>query len=279
VVCGWLLLSSVVAACGGESAAKMRKKIRVEHAPRVARIVEEDLQRHTVGLRLAADRIAPGFVKVQGEQREREMRVAFKRLRSAKKGVPELVISPMSFMAAVGSDGEVIARDSDPDPMKGMNLATRFIAVKMALAGTEGTQIGEFENLEKSGKPSVTIVMAAPARYRGHVVGALVLGIPLWRLQQRLSRQLQGEEAASKKEVVIWVYLYRGAELFHHGTPRDLDSIVPGPELRQAGLRASPGGFTGEVSQFGYEYGYGVRPLRMLGADIGTVIFRMEPSR
>jgi hypothetical protein len=257
----------------------MRKKIRFEHAPRVAHLVEEDLQRHTLGLRLAAERIAPGFVKVQGEQREREMRQAFKHVRNAKKGVRELVISPMSFMAAVGADGEVIARDSEPDPMKGMNLGRRFGVVKAALSGSEGTQIGQFENLEKNGKPSVTIVMAAPARYRGQVVGALVLGIPLWRLQQRLSKQLQMEEAASKKEVVIWVYIYRGAELFHHGTPRDLDSVVPSPEQRQAALRSSPGGFTGEVSQFGFEYGYGVRPLRILGDDIGTVIFRMEPGR
>jgi hypothetical protein len=276
---GVLLALSFAVACGGETAAQMRKKVRFQHAPRVARIVEEDMKRHTLGLRLAADRIAPGFVKVQGEQRERDMRVAFKRIRSAKKGVSELVISPMSFMAAVGTDGVVIARDSDPDPMKGMKLAKQFPVVKAALAGHEGTQIGQFETLEKNGKPSVTIVMAAPARYHGQVVGALVLGIPLWRLQQRLSKQLQMEEAASKQEVVIWVYLYRGAELFHHGTPRDLDSIVPSPEQRLAGLRASPGGFTGEVSQFGYDYGYGVRPLPMLADDIGAVIFRMEPGR
>ena len=32
----------------------------------------------------------------------------------------------------------------------------------------------------------------------------------------------------------------------------------------------------GEVAQYGYFYGYGVRPLRVLGPDIGVVIFRME---
>ena len=48
---------------------------------------------------------------------------------------------------------------------------------------------------------------------------------------------------------------------------------------RKAGLRASPGGFTGELQQFGYWYGWGVRPLRVLGDDVGAVIFRMEPAR
>ena len=45
---------------------------------------------------------------------------------------------------------------------------------------------------------------------------------------------------------------------------------------RRAGLAKSPGGFTGEVAQYAFWYGYGVRPLRALGPDIGVVIFRME---
>ena len=48
---------------------------------------------------------------------------------------------------------------------------------------------------------------------------------------------------------------------------------------RKAGLAKSPGGFTGGVQQHSAWYGYGVRPLRVLGPDIGTVIFRMDPHR
>jgi hypothetical protein len=273
------LVVALAPACEGERGGASRKKIRLEHGPRIAQIVIDDLQRHEAGLRQAAQRIAPGFVKVQGEQRERDMRQVFKLIRSPKKGVPELVISPLSFIAAVGTDGIAIARDSEPDAMKGMDLAKAFPVVKAALAGAEGWQLGEFESLEKNGKPSVTIVMAAPARYRGEVVGTLVLGIPLWRLQQRLTKQLQMESAGGKQGVVLWVYLYRAGELFHHGTPRDLDNVVPGEAARKAGLRASPGGFTGELQQFGYWYGWGVRPLRVLGDDVGAVIFRMQPAR
>jgi hypothetical protein len=122
--------------------------------------------------------------------------------------------------------------------------------------------------------------MAAPAHYKGEVVGALVLGIPLWRLQQRLSKQLQMEEAGKSKKqgVVIWSYIYRGDELHHHGTPRDLDQIVPDAKTRKAGLARSPGGFTGEAQQYGYWYGYGVRPLPLLGKDAGVIVFRMDPQ-
>ncbi len=272
-----MLASLALCACEKRGAAEARKKIRLEHAPRVAAIVRDDLQRHRAGLQHAADRVAAGFVKVSGEQQEREMRLVLKLLRSPKKGVQELVISPLSFIAAVDKSGVVIARDSEPDHMKGMNLASMFPTVKDALAGKEGFAIGQFASLEPGGKPSVTIIMAAPAHYHGEVVGALALGIPLWRLQQRLSKQLQMEEGGKKPGLVIWVYLYRGDEVFSHGTPRDLDQIVPDAKTRSQGLARSPGGFTGEVAQYGYWYGYGVRPLRLLGDGIGVVIFRMDP--
>ena len=83
-------------------------------------------------------------------------------------------------------------------------------------------------------------------------------------------------ELAGKERVVVWVYVYQGDVLHHHGTPPDLDKLVPDANARKAGLAKSPGGFTGQVQQYGFWYGYGVRPLRVLGPDVGVVIFRME---
>jgi hypothetical protein len=271
------VIAGTLLACGGSEAGEARRRIREKHAPRVAEIVIEDLVRHRRGIVRAADRIAAGFVKVSGEQQEKDMRTVLALLRNAKKGIPELIISPMSFMAVVGMDGRVIARNAEPDRMKGMDLATQFPVVKRALAGETGYALGEFKSLEKDGKPSVTILMAAPAHYRGAVVGALVLGIPLWRFQQRLSKQLQAEAAGPESGIVLWAYLYRGAELHKHGTPPDLDLLVPDDETRRAGYAKSPGGFTGEVAQHGFWYGWGVRPLRVLGDDVGMIVFRMDP--
>lgn len=262
-------------ACGHDGAPNARAHIRKEHGPRVQALVLDTLERHRAGLQHGADRIAAGFVKVSGEQQEVEMRKVLKLLRSPKRGISELVISPMSFMAVVGPDGKAIARDLEPDHMKGLDLGKSFASVRGALAGQAGFEVGEFESTEPGGKPSVSIVMAAPAHYDGKVVGALVLGIPLWRLQQQLSKQLQ-MELAGKDRVVIWVYVYRGAELFHHGTPPDLDKLIPDAGVRKAGLAKSPGGFTGEIAQYAYWYGWGVRPLRVLGPDLGVVLFRME---
>lgn len=268
-------LSLVMCACGGSGAPKARAAIRNQHAPRVQQIVLDIMRRHDIGIRQAADRIAAGFVKVSGDKQEEDMRQVLKLVRSPKRGVPELVISPMSFIAVVGKDGKCIARDLEPDPMKGMDLAKQFPVVADALNGKTGTAIGEFMAEDKT--PSVTILMAAPAHYKGEVVGALVLGIPLWRLQQVLTKQMQ-MELAGKKGIVFWVYVYRGAQLHMHGTPPDLDKLVPDAKTREAGLAKSPGGFTGEVQQYSYWYGYGVRPLRVLGPDIGAVLFMMEPD-
>jgi hypothetical protein len=64
--------------------------------------------------------------------------------------------------------------------------------------------------------------------------------------------------------------------LYFHGTPPDLDKLVPDHAAREVGLRASPGGYTGALQQYAYWYAYGVRPLRVLGPDLGVVIFRMQ---
>lgn len=272
-----LLLAHAAGACGKSGAPQARQAIRTQHSARVQAILLELVNRHERGLQQAADRVAAGFVKVSGEQQEREMRAVLKLVRNTKKGVPELVISPMSFLAVVGPDGLCIARDTEPDRMKGMDLGKQFPVVAEALQGKAGMAIGEFAATEPNSKPSVTILMAAPAHREGKVVGAMVLGIPLWRLQQVLSKQLQ-MELAGKDRVVIWVYVYRGAELYMHGTPPDLDKLVPDAATRRAGLAKSPGGFTGEVAQYAFWYGYGVRPLRLLGPDIGVVIFQMEPD-
>lgn len=264
--------------CGEPGGQVSRKLIRDKHAPRAAKIVLDDVASHQKGLVAGAKRIAAGFVRVQGEQQEVEMRQALEILRSPKRGVRELIISPMSFIAAVGLDGKVICRNGEAkdDKLRGMDFGSRFVPVQQALAGEVSYGLVQFESLEKDGKPSVSLVVAAPVHYQGKVVGALVAGIQLWRLSQRLSRQLQ-IELAGKDGVVIWVYVYQGERLHHHGTPPDLDALVPDAATRAAGLAKSPGGFTGAVQQYAYWYGYGVRPLRVLGDDVGIVVFQMDP--
>jgi hypothetical protein len=267
-------------ACGEEGAPVQRKIIATQHAPRIGSIIKDDIERHTRGIEKGAQLIAPGFVTVESARLEEQMRKALKYIRNTKTGVPELMISSMSFMAAVGMDGVAIARDGEAehDKMKGMKLGQLYPSVKNALEGKAGWQIAEFANPGGSGKPSVTILMAAPSIHEGKVVGALTLGIPMWRLQQRLSKQLAMEEVGNKPGLVLFVYLYRGDELFFHGTPPEFETLLPKHKERTAALAKSPKGYTGELLQRGFWYGYGVKPLPILGPDFGTMVVRMDPN-
>lgn len=275
-----LLCLNVLVACEGDKAKAQRHVIATKHGSRVGSIIKDDLERHARGLTVGAAKIAPGFVKVEGLQQDQDMRQVLKILRNTKTGVPELIISPMSFMAVVGMDGVAIARDVElpQDKMKGMELGKLFPSVQKALAGEAGWEVGQFESTEKGGKASVSIVMAAPSLYDGKVVGALMLGIPMWRLQQRISKQIVMEESGSKPGLVLWVYLYRGEELFFHGTPPDLEKLFPPKAERDEQLAKSPKGFTGEFQDKGFWYAYGVKPLPLLGPDFGAIIVRMDPN-
>lgn len=276
--CTVVAFAFLLTACGDEGAAVARQKLRQVHVPAVQKIVREDIERHLGGLERAATRLEPSFATgLEINRRERQMRVALKKLRVPPRGIAELVVSPMSFLAAVDEGGVVIARDSDEDRMKGMALGAEMAVVRDALAGRAGYGLAEFANRDRGGEPSVTILFAQPVAAEGRNVGAVVAGIPLWRMAQRLSRQLQIDNAG-EAGAIFWAYLYRGDALHHFGTPPDLDQLVPDAAARAAGLRESPGGFTGEVIQFGRWYGYAVVPLPRIAPDVGMILFRSDPT-
>jgi len=275
-----LALSSLVA-CGPSDAGPARRTIREVHAAEVKRMLREDVARHLEGVARAAERLAPGFTAELPDEatRERQIRYALRKLREPPRGVRQLIASPMTFLAALEPDGKVFARDVTPDPMKGLQLGALFPSVRTALTeGRPAFVLGEFPRTA-TGDPSPSIVFAAPSRASddGRIVGGAALGIPLWRLEQRISRQLQLDHA-SEQGVVLWSYVYRGDDLISQQAAHpDLDTIAPDAQTRRAGLARSPGGFTLEREQYGRWYAFGVLPIPMLGEDVGVVIVRSDP--
>ena len=287
VLVGIVALSSTAAAvwgCGPDGAPNARRVIRETHADEVRQMVREDKQRHFVGVRKAAEKLAPGYLVEDPVRREREVRFAVKRLQQPPRGITEFIASPMSFLAAVGTDGKVIARDAEPDRMRGMDMGAQYPLVRAALAeGREGYALGEFADPSRPEEPpSVSMLFAAPARRDAdgdgtrEVVGAVVAGIPLWRMSQRMGRQLALNHA-DQQGVILWVYIYKGDRLFHFDTPPDLNQVIPSGADIQRGLRDHPRGWTGEVQQFGRWYGWGVVPLPTIGEDVGALIVRSDP--
>ncbi len=274
-----LLLGALLLGACEEGAQHCQQQIIREHAPRVRAIVREDIERGVTGVSRAATKLARGFLIEDHERRQSEMRTALHLLRQPPRGISELMISPMSFLAAIDEQGIVIARDAEPDPMAGFDAKQAFGVVRRALeAGEAGYALEEFPNLLPDQPGSRTVLYAAPVRHQGRIVGVVLAGTPLWRTAQRVGRQIQAEMPEHMRDGgVLWVYLFEGEHLYHHGTPPDMDSIVPDAAARRAGLERSPGGFTGELVQFGRWYGMGVVPLPRIAPDVGAVVFCSDP--
>ena len=275
-----LLLSLLcLVACGPDGAPNARKVIRETHAVEVKRLVVDDIEDHLVGVKAAGLRIAPGFAVQDPKQRESQMRTALRLLTKPPRGIPQLVASARTFTAAVEPGGVVIATDAkeERDRMTGVNLGQLFDLVRKALAGSTGYDVVTFPPIEEGTEGSVSLLFAAPSIAKdGKIVGAVLTGIPLWRLSQRLTKQLQLDHVG-EKGAILWVYVFKGDKLHHFGTPPDLDTMVPDAAARKAGLAKSAGGYTGEFMQFGRWYAYGVLPIRVLGPDMGVIIFRSDP--
>lgn len=272
---GALFLVLVPAAgCREDEASEAQAAIRETHLPALLRTIEEDVVRHRQGIREAATRLAPGFEVEDEALRERQMRAALRYVQEPPKGISELIISPKSFLAAVDANGKVIARDADPDRMKGMDMKARFAVVRGALEeGQEGFELGLFE---RDGERSISMLFAAPVKKEDATRGAIVTGIPLWRMAQRLSRQLRVEHAAAiEKGLVLWAYLVRGDEVFHFGTPPELDAVLPDANARREALSTQPTP-TGHVKLHARTYAWGLAKAPAIGDDVALLVFRSD---
>ncbi len=263
---------ALLAGCESKAAVQRTEaRLRDVDRARVEALIEQDLANHQGGVVKAAEKLAPGFAVADPDVRERQVRAALRILQQPKKGIDEFVASPMSFLAAVGPDGVVVARDREPDRMKGQRFEERFQVVRQALEGTAATGLGEFFAEDPDAPSSWSILFAAPSIREGKVVGAVLAGIPLSRLAQRLSRQFRVEQA---ERAPVWVYLYKGDRLFHWATPPEVDALVRDPAARATALAKSPAGYTASARLQGELQVIGVFPLELLGPDLGTIIVR-----
>ena len=274
----WLATVAAWLGCNlSASTEHTREKLRNAHLPRIHELVQRDVEAHRGAVEQAGDKLTPGFGLKDTDRREREMRSALRVLQDPRRGIEAFVASPMSFLAAVDRDGVVVARDRNPDRMKGQDFKTRFQVVAGALEGRPGMALGEFFAEDPEAPSSWSLLFAAPADKNGQVEGAILAGIPLARLAQRLSRQLRVENAGEiEKGLGLWVYLYKGDRIFHWDTPPEVDAALPDAARRREGLRSSSTGFEDKARVTGELYLYGVYPLPEIGPDVGVVIFRSE---
>ena len=277
-----LIAMAAISMAGCSSgAANARKKIREVHVPEVRKMIESDIVKHIGGVQKAALKIAPGFRVEDPETRMKQLRVGLKYLHEPPRGVQELIASPLTFLAAIGKDGMLITRDVEPDPLRGENFAEKYEVVRNALdkgiTGYAVVEVGSEITIANDAPSPEFLVFVAPSQLEGETVGAVMVGIPLWRLEQRISRQLQLDNTREKGGV-FWSYVYHGQALYAQvGAHPDLDTIIPKAADRAAKLESSPHGFTAEAEQYGRWYAFGIWPAPVLGENIGVLIVRSDP--
>ena len=246
--------------------------------PRIRQIIERDIALHREGLVEVAERLAPGFGVEDPAQRERQMRIALRRMTQPVGGVRPLVQTAMSFLAAFGTDGVCIARDKEPDLMRGRNYLEEVPLLARALAGEPAYGMAEFQS-GGDAESAFAITFVQPVRRDGAVVGAIMGGIPFGRMAGRISRQLQLENSEQRRQgLALWVYFYAGERTFHFGVPPDLHPIVPEASVWRERLGATTtGDAVGTGMVYGREYGWLVQPMPELGEDAGVIVLRGEP--
>ncbi len=265
-----LLLCSMV--CCGKRADEAQRALETHHAREIRAVAKQDEEKHLTGVIELARRLAPHIEVGDAPSLEKHLTKA----RRPPRGVRELFASPLTFVAATNADGVVLARNGRADDLVGMNLS-RYPIVQQALAGGPPSDaVVEFENPRDPRDPSVVWMFAAPSVHKGKVAGVVVLGFPLWRWSQRLSKQMQLDHA-KEQGIILWAYVYRGSKLHHLGDPPDLTQEVPGAKARREGLRRHPKGYSGQLSQYGRWYAYHVLPLPSVDDDVGVILFRSDP--
>lgn len=268
--------------------------------------VHVDIERGRVGVRAAAQKLARAFrIEVDGAmapvepttatqesdlvaRRIAQIRTQLQRFRQPPRGIPELMLSPMSFVCAVSAGGKVLARDAAEDTMAGMDVFATFPEVATAQrAGREwhGIQLYPSANAatdeERTGgaqQGTPMLLHFAPVLENGNVVGGVLAGTPLWRTAQRITRQFHAEHAAEmNRGLIFWAYLYRGTEVHQMGNAPDISSALPSANERQQALERNPGGYITHHTQFGRQYAIGTSPLTELyGPSTGIILVRAD---
>ena len=241
----------LLAACSPEGAPAERRALHGEDVPAYLRMIGEDREKVFRGVQAAAQRVEPAYRgDVDAAERARRLTDMLERVDAPRRGVAELVFSPVLYIGGTDQDGTLLAEVGVRDAAKvGVGSDYRaFDVVTQALAGTPGHAVIDLADVvEDDPGPTDTWLFAAPIFGEdAEVMGALVAGVPLWREAQRLTAQMRLEQAdAIVAGRVVWAYLARGGQAYASREPtasNDITDAVPDAATRAAGLaRSAPG--------------------------------------
>lgn len=220
----------VLTGCSADTGPLLRD-LRRRDLPSVREGVRQMMTRLHAGLSESAARFGGPTGDLEGAELESAARRKLIELRDARRGVQAVWSSGATFVALLDENGVVIARDAEPDTMRGLNLQTRFAEIGHCDAQPEW--VGRIVD---SSQPTL-LTCAVAGRFR------LLAGIALPRLALSVQRQLRLQTAdATRAGRVYWVYAQTpdepGAVWLSEDNPPEFESEVLTQAIyRQPGLR------------------------------------------
>jgi hypothetical protein len=284
-VLGAILAGAALVAVGGgcTDSSKLSERKAAEHADRLAKLAENDVEEVRTGLPRGAKSLGQLWDgQADPKADPGAVRRAMDRVRDQDR---DLTVAKSTFFALTDDRGAVMRSDQEPDVLEGKSLTGAYPDTVKVLSGGSVETVGTMaENAGARTGGDEQWVAAAPVRDRAGVVrGMYATGWSLRRFAFHLEEALKHDfmEEALKahdtrfKAPLVYVFVFVGAKVY--GAP--VTPLVNAQTLEAidlVGKTADGGVLHQQIDITGRTYGLGAKRAPKLGPTAGIAVLRSE---
>jgi len=277
----WSVAAALGSGCTDSSKVSERKA--VEHAGRLAKLADDDVEEVKRGLPRGAKALGQLWDgNADPHADPGAVRRALDRVRGEDR---DLEIAKSTFFALTDDKAVVMRSDQAPDQLAGKNLATAYPSIVKALSGESVETIGSLaENAGARAGEDQQWVAAAPVRDRSGVVrGVYATGWSFRRFAYHLEETLKHDfydEALKAHDTrfklpLFYVFVFVGPKAY--GAP--VTPLVNAQTLEGLDLPAKTADgatFHQRIEITGRVYGVAAKRVPKLWPDAGVAVIRSE---
>lgn len=272
-------VASVAALGGCDGAAKKSEAKAVEHADRLAKLADTDVEEIRRGLPDGAAKL-----QVQLFEKEKEpydLRVVRNIMRKVREGNKDLQLSKATFQTVLSATGEAYASDQETDSLVGKNLLTAFPSLEPVKQGKYTEGFGDLAEVRGArAGDDLQWVAASPIGPQDARKGYFVAGWSIrsfaYHLEQQLKSDLRNANKDKKAEPpLLYVFVLVGGKAY--GAPIT-------PEVNRAAIQnlslldkiPASGLLSGRLEIENRSFGWAAQKPKLLGDKTAIVVLRSE---
>jgi hypothetical protein len=273
----------LVAGAGCTDSSKLSERKATEHAERLAKLADDDVEEVRRGLPRGAKALGQLWDgQADPKADPGAVRRALDRVRDQDR---DLTVAKSTFFALTDDKGVAIRSDQEPDVLAGKSLTGAYPDTLKVLSGEAAETIGSMpENEGARVGGDVQWVAAAPVRDRASVVrGMYATGWSFRRFAYHMEETLKhdfAEEALKAHDTrfklpLLYVFVFAGSKVY--GAP--VTPLVNSQALEAIDLPAKTADgavFHQRVDITGRVYGVAAKRVPKLGSNAGVAVLRSE---